>query len=111
MKFNYNIFQANRLSIYGQSGIVLDIPVNGKSYTSHYNYNADSPIFDTSSLSVPLQWSVEGGIGIECQFTPSISIYAEPSINYYFRTEPEINTIRQDKPFEFTLPIGIRMTW
>ena len=111
LKFNYNIFQANRLSIYGQSGIVLDIPVNGKSSTSHYNYNADSPIFDTSRLSVPMQWSVEGGIGIECQFTPSISIYAEPSINYYFRTEPEINTIRQDKPFEFTLPIGIRMTW
>lgn len=111
LKFSYKIFRTNKFSIYGQTGFVLDIPVNGRSYSYDYNYNETSPIFSKYRLNMPLQWSIEGGLGIQYQLTPSISIYAEPSFNYYFNSGSEVNTIRQDKPFEFTIPIGIRLTW
>lgn len=111
LKLNYKIFRTDKFSIYGQTGFALDIPVNGRSYSYDYNYNETSPIFSKYRLNMPLQWSVEGGLGIQYQFTPSISIYAEPSFNYYFNSGSEVNTIRQDKPFEFTIPIGIRLTW
>lgn len=111
LKFNYKIFRTNRFLVYGQSGFALDIPVSRRSYTYDYNYNVTSPIFSKYRLNIPLQWSIEGGLGIQYQFTPSISIYAEPSFNYYFNSSSEVNTIRQDKPFEFTIPIGIRLTW
>ena len=66
---------------------------------------------DKFHIHAPVQWSVEGGLGIQYHFTPSFSIYAEPSFRYYFNTGSDIRTIRQDKPFEFTLPVGLRFTW
>ena len=113
LKFSYKVFKTNRFSIYGQAGFVLDIPVNGTSSTFEYNFNEKAPYINKSRIEMTLQWSVEGGVGVQYQFTPTISIYAEPSFNYYFKsgTGININTIRQDKPFELTIPIGIRMTW
>ncbi|HJD10348.1 MAG TPA: hypothetical protein H9922_04215 [Candidatus Phocaeicola caecigallinarum] len=49
------------------------------------------------------------GVGIQYQITPSIGIYAEPNLNYYFNNQ--LNTIRQEHPFMFTLPVGVRFSW
>lgn len=111
LKLNYKAYRNNRISMYGHAGFILDIPVNGTCSRYVYNSAEASPSIDKSGLEVPLQWSVEGGIGIQYQFTPSISIYAEPSFNYYFNSGTGINTIRQDKPLEVSIPIGLRMTW
>lgn len=111
LKFNYRIFGNNRFSIYGQGGAALDIPVNGTQSIMKWEQGWNKPEFDRSTISAPLQWSIEGGIGLQYHLTPSISIYAEPSFRYYFNPGTDIKTIRQDKPFEFTIPIGIRLNW
>lgn len=111
LKFNYRIFGSNRFSIYGQGGAALDIPVNGTQSIMKWEQGGNKPEFDHSTISVPLQWSIEGGVGLQYHLTPSISIYAEPSFRYYFNPGTEIKTIRQDKPFEFTIPIGIKLNW
>ena len=111
LKVNYKVFQTNKISIYGQTGFVLDVPIHGSSKVSEYYPNVSSPTINKYNLNMPLQWSVEGGIGIQYQFTLSIGVYAEPSFKYYFKSGSEINTIRQDKPFEFTIPIGVKFTW
>lgn len=110
-KFNYRIFGNNRFSIYGQGGAALDIPVNGTQSIMKWEQGWNKPEFDRTTISVPLQWSIEGGVGLQYHLTPSISIYAEPSFRYYFNPGTDIKTIRQDKPFEFTIPIGIRLNW
>lgn len=111
LKFNYLIFGNNRFSIYGQGGAALDIPVNGTQSIMKWEQGWNKPEFDRTTISVPLQWSIEGGVGIQYHLTPSISIYAEPSFRYYFNPGTDIKIIRQDKPFEFTIPIGIRFNW
>ncbi len=111
LKFNYRIFGNNRFSIYGQGGAALDIPVNGTQSIMKWEQGWNKPEFDRTTISVPLQWSIEGGVGLQYHLTPSISIYAEPSFRYYFNPGTDIKTIRQDKPFEFTIPIGIRLNW
>lgn len=111
LKFNYRIFGSNRFSIYGQGGAALDIPVNGTQSIMKWEQGWNKPEFDRTTISVPLQWSIEGGVGLQYHLTPSISIYAEPSFRYYFNPGTDIKTIRQDKPFEFTIPIGIRLNW
>lgn len=111
LKFNYRIFGNNRFSIYGQGGAALDIPVNGTQSIMKWEQGWNKPEFDRTTISVPLQWSIEGGVGLQYHLTPSISIYAEPSFRYYFNPGTDIKTIRQDKPFEFTIPIGIRFNW
>lgn len=111
LKFNYRIFTYNGFSLYGQGGGALDIPVNGRQSILEYSPQFDNSTRTTINIHAPLQWSVEGGLGIQYHFTPSFSIYAEPSFRYYFNPGSEIKTIRQDKPFEFTIPIGLRLTW
>lgn len=111
LKFNYRIFRNNRFSIYGQGGAALDIPVNGTQSIIKWEQGWNNPEFDHTTISAPMQWSIEGGAGLQYHLTPSISIYAEPSLRYYFNPGTEIKTIRQDKPFEFTIPIGIRLNW
>ena len=111
LKFNYKIINTNRFSLYGQGGAVLDIPLQGTLLKKENITYEPAPIITKTYLNVPVQWSVEGGIGVQYQLTPSISIYAEPSFKYYFNTGGDINTIRQEKPLELTIPIGIKMTW
>lgn len=111
LKVNYRIITLGGFSLYGQGGAALDIPVNGKQSHWKLNWNMNSPQTETRRIHAPLQWSVEGGLGLQYHITPSLSIYAEPSVRYYFNPNSEIKTIRQEKPFEFTLPIGLRLNW
>lgn len=111
LKLNYRIFTYNGLSLYGQGGGALDIPVYGTQSTLEYSPQSGTTNKDLLHINAPLQWSVEGGFGIQYHFTPSFSIYAEPSFRYYFNAGSDIKTIRQEKPFEFTIPMGFRFTW
>lgn len=111
LKFNYRIFGNSRFSIYGHGGAALDIPVHATHSVTKFTPGWQKPLRETLNVKAPLQWSAEGGLGLQYHFTPSFSIYAEPSLRYYFNHGTGIRTIRQDKPLEFTIPIGIRLTW
>lgn len=111
LKINYRIFTYRGFSLYGQGGGALDIPVYGEQSVKESAPEWTIPHTATYRISAPLQWSVEGGLGLQYHFTPSFSIYAEPSFRYYFNPGSDIITIRQDKPYEFTIPIGLRLTW
>ena len=111
LKFNYRIFMHNGFSLYGQGGGTLDIPVHGTKTVWEFSPKLGTTSTDVFHIHVPLQWSVEGGLGMQYNFTPSLSIYAEPSLRYYFNPGSDIKTIRQDKPIEFAIPIGFRLRW
>ncbi len=111
IKLNYRIFTYNGFSLYGQGGGALDIPVYGTQSIMEYSPKFGATDKYVLHINAPLQWSVEGGLGIQYHFTPSFSIYAEPSLRYYFNAGSDIKTIRQEKPLEFTIPIGLRLTW
>lgn len=111
IKFDYRIFSYKGLSLYGHGGGALDIPVKGRQSVLEYSQQHAHTPNTIVNINAPLQWSVEGGIGLQYHMTPSFSVYAEPSLHYYFNTKSEIQTIRQNKPIEFTIPIGLRLTW
>ncbi len=111
LKFNFTAFQTNKFSVYGQAGFVMNVPVHCSSVKSEYYPNVSVPATSKYNLNMPLQWSAEGGIGIQYHITPTMSIYAEPSINYHFESGSGLNTIMQERQLEFTIPIGIKFTW
>lgn len=111
LKFNYRIFTNGSFSLYGHGGGALDIPVKSRQSVWESSQDLSLPSFQRYHINAPLQWSVESGIGIQYHFTPSLSIYAEPSLRYYFDPSSKIKTIRQQKPFEFSIPLGLRLTW
>ena len=109
-KGSFNIWKQKRFSIYTSAGITLDIPVRAtlEELTSD---NGQIIYQKMSNLYPRLQWSADFGIGIQYHITSSIGIYAEPNLRYYFNNGSTLNTIRTTKPFDVTLPIGIRLSW
>ena len=108
LKGIFNLWNRHRFSIYTSAGITLDIPVKAISEETIIEENHIIS-YKKTILKPSLQGSTQLGIGIQYQLTPSISIYAEPNLNYYFKND--LNTIRKEHPFTLTLPVGIRYSW
>lgn len=110
IKGSFNVWKQRRFSLYTSAGMTLDIPAKA---TSEELTSENGQIISQkkSSLYPHLQWSADFGIGIQYHITPSIGIYAEPNLRYYFNNGNKLNTIRTAKPFNMTLPIGIRLSW
>lgn len=113
----YNIWQHRRLSVYATASVQLDIPLKGKS-TTRYLYTGpfepaqpDSLVFPTvrNRIHPPLQWSVGAGVGAQFKLLPHMNLYIEPSLRYYFPTHNGIENYHTTHPFDFTLPIGLRI--
>ncbi len=111
VKFNYRMFSYNGLSVYGQGGVALDIPISGNQSVRKYSSEWLETEFDRTDIQAPWQWSVEGGIGIQYNITHSFGVYAEPSVRCYFNPGSNVRTIHQEEPVEFTIPVGLRFTW
>lgn len=112
VKLNYRFADFGRFSIYGQIGGALDIPVYGTQTPAGYHTSTENASFgEKRRINPPLQWSVEGGVGIQYRLLPNVSIYAEPSLRYNIGTDSPIKTIHSDEPFEITIPIGVRFSW
>ncbi|MBF1554351.1 MAG: RNA polymerase subunit sigma-70, partial [Prevotella pleuritidis] len=62
-------------------------------------------------ISAPLQWSVSTGLGLQYNFTPTIGIFIEPNLNYYFRNGSGIYTPFNVQRTNLTIPFGIRIKY
>lgn len=111
LKLNYRLFTYKGFSAYAHAGCALDIPILGHQSIYEYSHELNNSKTDLISIQAPLQWSIEGGLGAQYNFTPSFSIYIEPSLNYYFNSGSQIKTIRQTSPAEFNIPVGLRFSW
>ena len=56
------------------------------------------------------QWSVDASAGVQYNFSDSFGLYAEPGVGYYFDNGSNVKTIYKEKPFNFNLNVGFRLT-
>ncbi len=110
LRVSYRWGHFRKFSFYSTAGVQVDIPLKGTLRTSHVT---DSVPIDISrqSLAVPLQWSVNASAGVQYHFTPHISFYVEPTLNYYIPDGSGLRTIRKEHPVTFTVPVGLRFSW
>lgn len=59
----------------------------------------------------PLQFSVMSAIGAQLNLSRHIGIYVEPGVSYFFDDGSEVQTIRKENPFNFTLQAGLRFSY
>ena len=88
----------------------LDIPLKGTLQTSHITDSIPMSM-GRQSLNAPLQWSINASTGVQYHFTPRISLYIEPTVNYYIPDGSGLRTIRKEHPVTFTVPVGLRFSW
>lgn len=106
----YNIYNRKTWSLYGSLGVTTEIPLYSPLNTSYYLHGMLEAT-DKATIHAPWQWSAGTGLGLQYNLTRGISLFAEPSLQYYIPTGKQIETYRTEHPFNFSLPLGIRFTW
>ncbi len=99
----------NRWAVYTSAQTMLELPLHS---TLQKNIFVDGYQLESNELrlSPSLQWSIGVAAGVEYHLSPVIGIYAEPSLQYFFKTGDAIDTYRTAHPATFSVPIGIRIT-
>ena len=103
---SYSIWQNDHVNIYAVVGgeieklvkgqLIVDRGVNHKSYTESVKENR--PVFSTNASA-----------GIEYQTKNGVSLYAEPGASYHFDNGSGVRSAYTDKPWDFTINIGLRI--
>lgn len=109
-RLSYRMAEYKRLSVYGSFGVTLNIPVSGRRQRSFVTDSVSLSV-DRWNVSAPWQWSVSCGAGAQYGITSGISLYIEPTLNYYIPAGSSTRTIWTEHPFTFSVPLGVRFTW
>lgn len=100
-----------KFDIYVGAGFEADKCVSGTLKKS-YVINGQTRDDGHESISIrPLQWSVNAGAGVQYNISSMVGIYAEPGLSYYFDNGSNIETIYSEKPLNFNLNIGLRVSF
>lgn len=99
----FNIVNRPNLYIYANVGGAVEKGVRA-SYT-FVDYNGVESKANTGIDG--FQFSLNGGIGMEYKFIPSLGIYLEPNVVYFFNSDVPAS-IRTDQPAQVKAEIGFR---
>ncbi len=106
----YNLWQRQHWNLYTTGSVVCELPLQNSAESSYWRGDV---LIDTEhyQLSPRPQFSVGLGLGLQYNLTPTIGIFAEPSLQYYFNNSDGIKTWRTEHPFTPMFPFGIRLSF
>ena len=58
-----------------------------------------------------MQCSLNAAAGLQFNILPNLGVYAEPGVGYYFNNGSKVETIYKEKPFNFNLKAGLRLSF
>lgn len=90
LKAKYNVYESSNMEIYTSVGMKVDFPIN--------------------AVKIPVQWSVNGSVGLEYIISPKVGLFVEPSLQYHLNS-PESSILLYRNPLEVTIPFGVRFNW
>ena len=98
-----------RWNVYAAAHAMVELPLRS---TLDRNIFVEGRRIETEDLRLKpsVQWSMGLGVGLEYRLTPVIGLYAEPSVDYFFKTGDGLDSWRTAYPAAFSLPFGIRIT-
>ena len=92
--------QLGKFDIYGSAyGMASKCIAGSESTNFPYNYVLSE---------IPVMWSAGVAPGAEYHFGQLVSLYAEPTLSYYFKNEKAPQTLYKENPLYFTVNIGVR---
>ena len=110
LRLSYKWFGANRWTAYTSAGIILNIPISGKT-DEQYVTGTVVPYSDSWHFTPPFQWTVGTGVGLQYNFANNWGVYLEPTFSWHIPNGSTTRTIWTEHPFTITVPFGIRFTW
>ncbi|MDD3907697.1 MAG: outer membrane beta-barrel protein, partial [Bacteroidales bacterium] len=110
LSISYNVWKSQHTSVYVSGGGLVEKNVSGKLTTDYFLDNTLISGHEDKISIDPLQWSLNTSVGVQYNFTPTIGLYAEPGVSYYFQNGSEVETIYKEKPVHFSLRFGLRFS-
>ena len=100
--------KTSRWAVYTSAQTMLEWPIHS---TLQKNIYVGGSLLESDKLRLTpsLQWSIGVTTGVEYRLSPVIGVYAEPSLQYFFKTGDAIDSYRTAHPATFSVPIGIRI--
>ena len=110
LRLSYKWLGANRWTAYTSAGIIMNIPLSGKT-DEQYVTGTVVPYSDCWHFTPPFQWTVGTGVGLQYNFANNWGVYLEPTFSWHIPNGSTTRTIWTEHPFTITVPFGIRFTW
>ncbi len=110
LRLSYRWLGSNRWTAYTSAGVILNIPLSGKTDEQYVTGNV-VPYTDSWHFTPSFQWTVGTGIGLQYNLTNNWGIYLEPTFSWHIPNGSTIHTVWTEHPFTITVPFGIRFTW
>ena len=110
LRLSYKWLSANRWTAYTSAGIILNIPLSGKT-DEQYVTGTVTPYSNSWHFTPPFQWTVGTGVGLQYNFADNWGVYLEPTFSWHIPNGSTTRTIWTEHPFTITVPFGIRFTW
>ena len=110
LRLSYKWLSANRWTAYTSAGIILNIPLSGKT-DEQYVTGTVTPYSNSWHFTPPFQWTVGTGVGLQYNFANNWGVYLEPTFSWHIPNGSTTRTIWTEHPFTITVPFGIRFTW
>lgn len=111
LNLKYRVYTWRRLDLYTSIGMLAEKCVSARLdrefVIDRQKKGAESEVLSDK----PLQWSVNASVGAQYRIINSMGVFVEPGMSYYFDDGTNIQTIYKEKPLNFNLNMGIRLTF
>lgn len=103
---SYSLLKSRKAEVYVTAGGEVEKLVKGVvSSKNALSGNRDEKVRESRP-----QFSAKAALGGAYHFTPSLSVYAEPGVSYYFNNHSSVINVYKDRPTSFSLNVGVRYT-
>jgi hypothetical protein len=110
VRLNYRWLHFRHFEMYGSMGPEIEFGIKGKMEIDNY-VNSYHVSHEVSNIgNIPVAVSVQGHLGAEYMFLRHYGLYVEPGISYHFDDRSSLITLYNQKPLNFHLSFGLRLT-
>lgn len=106
----WTVWSNRRLALYLSGGAMVEKCVAGRTRTD-YVLRSERRVQRGTIGVDPLQWSVGVAAGLQVELSPRVGLYAEPGVRYYFDNGSDVETLYRDRPLNFSLNVGVRISF
>lgn len=108
LRARFSFWKPAGFDFYLTAGGKVEKCVGGTTSTSYIVDSAVKSTVRDRIMVEPLQWSVGASLGFGYSFNELLGIYAEPGFCYYFDNGSFVETVYRERPFNFSLSLGLR---
>lgn len=100
LAMKYRVWGNRRVQAYATAGGEADFNVAATLKAGDVTMDADRD---------RVQFSVNAAAGVQLNVVPQVGVYVEPGVKYYFDNRSQVETIFKDRPWAFSLSVGLRV--